>query len=1286
MTTNNAHTPKSANTQPTTRKTPLWRIWVIGLFVFIIFIILFFAWLVGTNSGLRFALFQLPKLANTQITADNLSGSLINGFSARRLRINAPSSATEISQIQFAWQAKTLRQKHLHIKQIALGDTQIKSKNAQKKASKPFSLPEHLNLPLSVAIDKIKIGRIQLLAQNDQEPTTFIDHIQAAFHYDRQQHHLQLHALQNNWSKSSGDITLNSNQPFLLRGNINSTGTLDNIDINNQLTLSGSLKSIQINNLLTGKGIGLEANTQIHPFESLLHKKIGHIILTGEHINPQAFHPKWPQASLTFNINAQPIQNDGTQLSGSIDLINDKAKWFNQNGIAIKTIQGQFNIDSQNIIHLLPTNIALLQKGKITTSGKIDLNQQTLDISAQIKQLTTQDFINQHIIGELNGNIIAKNRITEPEISWQLNTGRADISGSLNILSNAQKEQRTLVLSNGKILPKNGGELLLSGSYELFDHQKVQAKISSKKFNPAQLYPDFPEGSVNGEIDLNAFIAQEYYRANMQFAPSELSGAPLSGSGKITYENGHLSQADNNIILGKNTIQSKGAFGKKGDTLQLNINAPELNRFGFGITGSLNAKGNITSLDNSFTQLDAKLSGSAHQFSFNKIVKIQELNFNLLASPNKNRPLNIEAKGNSIQFSGSTIDTLDAHLTGTLQQHTLRAISSLKIDNKPLNINAQAQGGLNDQQQWRGNINALNLAGAIDLKLLAPFALEASAQRVALQASQWQALLGKLVLSHLTWDKENGLSTKGQAENLHLAQLHNFYQPPIEHNLVLSGDWDVRYNQNPTGYIHLRQQSGDIILPDERKSNLLLNQLTLNTQLTPNNISNQLSGQTRYGKVVGQINITPNFGHAFGQAPLSGQININSENLDTLRNFLPIGQTLSGQLQGNILLSGQLNQPQFSGSITGEHLNYRHREIGVVLTDGTLQSHLEGQKWIVDALTFKRKNGTVTLTGQAAYPNGKPDIQASILFHAYPILDQVNRYLAVSGKSDISYTQNGMFLSGSLKTDEARFGFQDSSAPSLGDDVVVVGEEHTTKTQTFPFHLNLDFDLNDQFLFSGQGLNVALGGKLNVQAKPNTPFSATGSVNVIKGRYKAYGQDLIIKKGIISFVGPLTNPNLNIRAERRASQVQAGVEVLGNLEHPRVNLVANEPMSEKDKLSWLILNRASSGSDTDEAALSTAAGALLAGSINDKIGLVDDFGLTSQQTRNKHTGEMNPAQQVLTFGKQLTRDLYLGYEAGLETASQSVKLMYQLSRSFQAILRAGTESSGGEIKYIKRFD
>lgn len=84
--------------------------------------------------------------------------------------------------------------------------------------------------------------------------------------------------------------------------------------------------------------------------------------------------------------------------------------------------------------------------------------------------------------------------------------------------------------------------------------------------------------------------------------------------------------------------------------------------------------------------------------------------------------------------------------------------------------------------------------------------------------------------------------------------------------------------------------------------------------------------------------------------------------------------------------------------------------------------------------------------------------------------------------------------------------------------------------------------------------------------------------------------------------------NLNIRAERRASPVGAGVEVTGSLEKPNTVLVADEAMSDKDKLSWLILGRPSSG-DSDDAAIAAAAGAWLAGNINDKVGIVDNIGL-----------------------------------------------------------------------------
>ena len=40
----------------------------------------------------------------------------------------------------------------------------------------------------------------------------------------------------------------------------------------------------------------------------------------------------------------------------------------------------------------------------------------------------------------------------------------------------------------------------------------------------------------------------------------------------------------------------------------------------------------------------------------------------------------------------------------------------------------------------------------------------------------------------------------------------------------------------------------------------------------------------------------------------------------------------------------------------------------------------------------------------------------------------------------------------------------------------------------------------------------------------------------------------------------------------------------------------------------------------------------------------------------------------------------------MNSAEQSDKLVYQLTRAIQAIVRVGNESSGGELKYTIRFD
>ena len=774
----------------------------------------------------------------------------------------------------------------------------------------------------------------------------------------------------------------------------------------------------------------------------------------------------------------------------------------------------------------------------------------------------------------------------------------------------------------------------------------------------------------------------------MQFGNSVLSGAVLSGNADVLYEKQHLARAAADIRLGRNRVKTDGSFGKAGDRLNLDINAPELDKFGFGLGGALTAKGFLAGEPKS---ISADLSGSVRNLRVKQAVNIRELDFKAAASPDYSRPLNLQINGRELVIPGSSgestrIDTVNAAVSGTGMRHSIRSSGSMAMGGKNYKLDLEADGGLDKENRWKGTVGRLDLSGGFNLKLQNRMSLEAGAERVALGAAQWSAMGGRLNLNSFVWDKKNGLTSKGTAANLNVAELESFFKMPVEHNLVLSADWDLAYSQNARGFLNVRQQSGDIILP-YRKQALGLNGLTLQTRFQNGRIDNQINGKTRYGNISGNVGISQQFGHSIMQAPISGNLKIDIPDLAALKNLMPIGQSISGTLNADTIISGRVGEPQLRGSLNGDNLYYVNRNLGVILDNGSLRSRLNGQQWQIQSLLFKRGNGNINLSGTVGWGGGVPAVDVNAVLDKYGILDKPRRRLTASGNTHFRYSyKNGIILDGSLKVDEGNFGFQKSGMPELDDDVVVLGEPKKETRDSVPFSMDIDLDLNDKVLFRGEGVDVTLGGRLKLTAQPKQDIQAVGTVAVVKGKYKAYGQDLNITKGTVSFVGPLSRPNLNIRAVRNLSPVGAGVEVLGNLENPRVTLVTNEPMSEKDKLSWLILNRASSGSDGDEAALSTAASAFLAGKLNDRIGLVDDFGLTSKRSRNAQTGELNPAEQVLTVGKQLSSELYLGYEFGLTSASQTVKLVYQLTRTIQAIVRVGSQSSGGEIKYVIRFD
>ena len=191
---------------------------------------------------------------------------------------------------------------------------------------------------------------------------------------------------------------------------------------------------------------------------------------------------------------------------------------------------------------------------------------------------------------------------------------------------------------------------------------------------------------------------------------------------------------------------------------------------------------------------------------------------------------------------------------------------------------------------------------------------------------------------------------------------------------------------------------------------------------------------------------------------------------------------------------------------------------------------------------------------------------------------------------------------------------------------------------------------------------------------PNGLPAFTGSIRAVDGTYAAYSQKLNIDRGIITFNGPVNDPRLDIEATRPNLDVRVGVAITGTALNVRVRLFSDPEMSDIDKLSWLMLGRASDGlGSSDTALLQRAAMALLAGDrpgvteqVLQMIGL-DDLSVRQTEGESRDT--------VVSLGKQLSRRWYVGYERGLNATQGTWQLIYRVARRFTLRAQSGLDKS-----------
>ena len=186
-----------------------------------------------------------------------------------------------------------------------------------------------------------------------------------------------------------------------------------------------------------------------------------------------------------------------------------------------------------------------------------------------------------------------------------------------------------------------------------------------------------------------------------------------------------------------------------------------------------------------------------------------------------------------------------------------------------------------------------------------------------------------------------------------------------------------------------------------------------------------------------------------------------------------------------------------------------------------------------------------------------------------------------------------------------------------------------------------------------------------------------GTVRGRDGFLTGYGRELRVDRGELTFTGPLDDPLINIQVSRETiyegRQYTIGLRLTGTAQNIKTEPFSRPTMSERDVLSFLLLDRPST-SDSD------ASGAALALGLQQL--LPDQSGRFGLDEVSFETNDANEAAMVA--GKRINDKLYVRYVFGSLGSPGSFRIRYTLGRGFSLEASTGARQSMDLIYLLER--
>lgn len=822
---------------------------------------------------------------------------------------------------------------------------------------------------------------------------------------------------------------------------------------------------------------------------------------------------------------------------------------------------------------------------------------------------------------------------------------------------------------------------------------EIESRISLDQFDPSH-FVDQLYGRLNGDIAVGVRQQGDVWEVSVPelAIDGELQDYPLTLQASLE-ANSNLEVAIQRLLFtqGENQLTASGQVSEQAMSLTADIGLSQLQTLHPDLAGTLT--GNVQA-SGSFTQptLIAQLTGRNLRFADNQVEQLSlAANVQGLDDPR----LDVELGLQQVNAGGQALSNVALELSGRLSQHTLTLSAQGQPNSALQRALVSLDGRFNQQdQQYQARLTPLEIdSEAGDIRLQEPLNLSYNLVNGQARLSPFclRREQGGLVCSE---EAINASADQGRAvlsvREVPMEMLEPFLPEEWSFEGDTTADIVAAWRQGGAQWQANVQLLSELAITaiNDYGQPVQLPVINLDAQVEANqaqadaNIALSLSEG-------GELSLNLSVNDPLGQGALQGELRANNISLDPYRPLVVGMDRFEGGLNGVVEIAGTTSQPDLQGELALRGIRVNGPDIPVDIQDGELVVAFDGEQGNINGF-LAAERGRLNITGDAYWPSGD-DWRIGIDLNSVqePLLVVLPQFGQLEAAPDIRVriTPQLLQVRGDVDIPWARLEIGDLPASAISpssDEIIITeredreaerlaqqraanGEGPSAADELMQTGMELDvlitLTLGSDMEFAAYGLESGLGGTLEIR-QDSGALQLFGEVNLVDGRFRAFGQDLLIRRGQLLFSGPPGLPVLDFEAIRNPDVTQddviAGLRVTGTADEPNVAIFSEPAMDEGRALSYLLRGRAPDAGGGVDSAVATALIGMSLGRTGGAVGSIGEaFGIDDLTLDTTGAGDES---QVAVSG-QLTDDIRISYGVGIFSPIAELTLRYTLWRN-----------------------